>query len=513
VIAITTLALVTRLAWNLVIHPPRNYVYSDMIGYYNRADDFARQPLTAPADYLSFFPWGTHALLGLVKTVFIAPPPWLASFWSFFGYHPGGLAACPREVKDGIAAAGCAPMDVAMALCGVVGVLYTTLLARRLTQKGTENEPDGARRWVYIPIGLFAVFYYPFLAQGGFYLSEAPFLAGLAAATYHSVRLADEGETRDAVLFGLFAGLASLARPQMLLSIALLAVFWFFRRDKLKGATLRKLGIAMVPLALILTFSAIRTTRHIRAHDPEELALVSTNDALNYAFGRCHPIAIEAHTKGYKSFFGPPPLGSLYFAEKERAQRGLSMPLPLWPAMPPDLACETNKKHLEKKEDVEPCLAIEGKMWSRGKLRDLASACVAKTGIGRQIYYGFSHVVLNVGFNLTWPDAGQKLKETSFLGMTIRTGRPIMAIWQAIFGALVFPFALAASCLAFTRRRARDGLLAMHLWAVMLVAIVYFGDTRLRTPYDAVLIILAFDFLSRVGKSLRAKALGLFARM
>ena len=511
VIAITGLALFTRLAWNLVIHPPRNYVYSDMGGYYNRADDLVRQPLTAVSDYLSFFPWGTHALLGLVKGVFIAPPPWLASIWGFFGYQPGGLAACPREVKDGIAPAGCAPMDVAMALCGVVGVFYLTLLARRLTQRGPENQHGGARRWVYIPTGLFAVVYYPFLAQGGYYMSEAPFLAGLAAATYHSVRLADEGETRDALLFGLFAGLAAIARPQMLMSVALLAAFWLFRRHKLPGATPRKLAVAMVPLALILGFSAVRTTRHIRAYDPDEFALVSTNDALNYAFGRCHPVAIEAHTRGYKSFFGPPSLGSLHFATKDWAKLGMRNPLPLAPALEPDRACEINKKHLEKKEELEPCISIEGRMWSRDKLRALASSCVAKTGVGRQLYYAFSHVMLNVAFNLTWPDSGTKLQETPFLGVNVPSGRPVMAIWQVIFGALVFPFALVASCLAFTRRRARDGLLAMHLWAVMLVAILYFGDTRLRAPYDGVLIILAFDLLSRTGKWIGARTARLLA--
>jgi hypothetical protein len=497
VIAITALALVTRLAWNLVIHPPRNYVYSDMGGYFNRADDVVRQPLWATADYLSFFPWGTHAFLGAVKAVFIAPPAWLAWFWGLFGFHPGGIEACPRELKEGVAAAGCAPMDVAMALLGVVSVLYTTLLARRITRRGPHSTASSARRWVYVPIGLFAVVYYPFLAQGGFYMSEVPFLAAFSAATYHSVRLADEGQRRDALLFGLFAGLATIARPQMLMSVALLGVLWLFRRQKLPGATKRNLAFAGLPLALILAFSAIRTTRHIRMHDPHEFALVSTNDALNYAFGRCHPVAIEARTKSYKSYFGPPSLGSIYWAGKERARKQQWMPLPLSPAMPDDLACELNKRHLEKKEPTEPCIAIEGKMWSRDTLAEVASTCVAKTGLGRQLYYAFSHVVLNVAFNLTWPDSSQKLKKTPFLGLEISTGRPVMELWQTLFGALVFPFALIASILAFTKRRARDGLLSMHLWAAMIVGIVYFGDTRLRTPYDGVLAILAFDLMGR----------------
>ena len=34
-------------------------------------------------------------------------------------------------------------------------------------------------------------------------------------------------------------------------------------------------------------------------------------------------------------------------------------------------------------------------------------------------------------------------------------------------------------------------LLAVHVWALLVVAMVYFGDTRLRAPYDGILITLA----------------------
>lgn len=493
VIVITLLALVTRLYWNLVVHPPREYVYSDMGGYFGRADDFARQPLTLKSDYLSFFPWGTHALLGLVKKLFTTP------------------ATCGRDAPNSIAPPGCAPMDVALALLGVVAVFYTTLLARRLTQKGPENGLRGRRRWVWVVIGLFCVFYYPFLAQGGFYMSEVPFLAGLAAATYHAVRLVDEGQTSDAILFGTFAGLATFARPQMLMSVALLAAFWFFRRRQLRGATLKRLAIACVPLGLLLTFSAIRTTRHIRELDKNEFAIVATNDALNYAFGRCHPISIEARTRNYRSFFGPPSLGSLYFSAKSLRKKKQWVPLELKPALPDDLTCDTNKKRLEKKEETEPCLAVEGKMWSRDVLGKLAHKCVETTGIGRQIYYGFTHVVLNFGLNLAWPDSGQKLRQTKLLGLSIANGGPVMEAWQFGFGATILPFAVIACVLAFRKRRARDGMLAMHLWAANIVAILYFGDTRLRTPYDCVLIILGVDLLARILTWLRRKLSGTWA--
>lgn len=494
VIVITLLALVTRLTWNLVIHPPRNFVFSDMGGYFNRSEDFVKQPLTATADYLSFFPWGTHAFLGLVRKIFTTP------------------LTCPREVKDNIAAAGCAPMDIALALLGVVGVFYTTLLARRLTRRGPPGATWYRRRWVYVVIGLGTVVYYPFLAQGGFYMSEVPFLACLAAATFHSVRLVDEGKTSDAILFGLFAGLGSFARPQMLMSVAFLAVFWLFRRRQLRGATLWRLALACVPLALLLLFSAIRTTRHIREHDKNEIALVSTNDALNYTFGRCHPISIEARTKGYRSFFGPPSLGSLHFGAKEQKKKKQWVPLELKPALPDDVRCESNKKHLDKKEGTEPCLLIEGKMWSRDVLAAQSKQCVEKSGYGRQAYYALTHLALNFGFNIAWPDSGQKLRETPILGVKIKNGRPIMEAWQVGFGAAIVPFAVIACVLAFRKRRARDGMLAMHFWAASLVAMLYFGDTRLRTPYDCLLLILGLDLLARLARWLGRRTLTFFAR-
>ncbi|MEZ4301723.1 MAG: hypothetical protein R3B70_42705, partial [Polyangiaceae bacterium] len=394
------------------------------------------------------------------------------------------------------------------ALLGAIGVVYTTLIARRLTQRTPDHPATGRRRWVYVVIGLAAVFYYPFLAQGSYFLSETPFFACLAAATYHSLRLADEGKTHDALLFGIFTGLGAWVRPQILMSVALLALFWLFRRRELRGASLKKLVLAMVPVALMLAFSAVRTTRHARMHDKNEFALVSTNDALNYAFGRCHPISIEARAKGYRSAFGPPSLGSLFFGARQQRRKKQPVFLELKPALPDDMACEVNRRHKEKKEPSEPCLLIQGKMWSRDILGDLSKKCVEKTGYSRQAYYALTHVALNFGFNFTWPDSGQRLRQTRVLGLSIPSGRPVMEPFQIGFGIAVVPFALIACALAFLRRRARDGILSMHILAATVVAILYFGETRMRTPYDFLFLILGLDLLSRIftklGRKLRA---------
>ena len=501
VIVLTLLALFTRLAWNLVIHPPREFVFSDMLGYYGRAEDLVKQPLTATHDYLSFYPWGTHAFLGVVKWLFVKP------------------GTCPRELKDTIIApAACAPMDVALALLGTLGVFYTILIARRLTRGGpaAHGAPGAAlsarRRWVYVPIGLLAVFYYPFLSQGGYYLSEGPFFAGLAATTYHGLRLADLGKKRDALLFGLFAGLTAIVRPQVLLSLVFMALLWLFRRRHLRGATLPRLLLAGLPLSLILIFSAVRTTRHIRAHDPNEFALVATNDTLNYAFGRCHPTSFEARARGYRAFFGPPSLGALHSSAKTRRKEGLWVPLELLPAFPPDPQCDGNKKRAERKEPPEPCILIEGKMWDRDILGDVARSCVKQTGLARQAYFAATHVLLGFGFNVVWPDSGHKLTERTFLGVRVMWGRPVMAAFQVGFGITILPFAVIAAFLSFTRRRARDAVLVTHIWGTVVVSMIYFGETRLRTPYDFLFLILGVDLLSRLFTWIGRKTTATLAR-
>lgn len=491
VIFIGWLALVTRLFWNLVVHPPRNFIFSDMASYFARADDFIKQPLSYTADHLSFYPWGTHAFMGLVKQAFTTP------------------TSCPRDVSGISAAAGCWPIDASFAVVGAAGVLYTTLLARRLTNRGPNA---GKRRFIYIVTGLVMVFYYPLVAMGGFYVSEVPFFLCVTAATYHGLRLADEGKVSDALLFGVFTALGAVVRAQMLMSLALLGLFWLFRRRQLPGATLKNLAIAGAPLVLILTFSAIRTTRHIRTFNKHESALISTNDALNYAFGRCHMIAVEARQKGYAAFFGPPGLGAVFFAARDRKKKKQWVPIEIRATMAADPRCEVNKKHAEKKEEGEPCLYVEGRMWSRDIFNKAARDCVAKSGPGRQLYYSATHLVLNYGLNFTWPDSGQPLREAEHLGIKFSTGKPVIEKWQIAFGAAIVPFALIASFLGFRKRNSRDGLVTMHIWAVNLVAAIYFGETRLRTPYDGLFIVLGLDLLARIVTWTGKKTAGMLAR-
>src|SRR5215210_4830851 len=60
--------VIVRIVWGLALHPPFDYLYSDMGGYVERA-----QRLATGAELLrfdAFFPPGTHMLLAAPMTLF-----------------------------------------------------------------------------------------------------------------------------------------------------------------------------------------------------------------------------------------------------------------------------------------------------------------------------------------------------------------------------------------------------------------------------------------------------------
>src|SRR6266566_3386159 len=67
VIAITG-GTVLRFVWGLLVHPPLNYVYSDMAGYVERAMRVAKGAALNRFD--TFYPPGTHLLLSLPLWLF-----------------------------------------------------------------------------------------------------------------------------------------------------------------------------------------------------------------------------------------------------------------------------------------------------------------------------------------------------------------------------------------------------------------------------------------------------------
>lgn len=414
-VAVTLLALALRLVWNFVVHPPADHIYSDMAGYFERSTALLDAPLRKDPS-AAFFPYGTHALFGLVRGLF------------------------GRENHAALA--------VVLAALGASLVPLVSLLSEQL----------GRGRIAPRAAALVACFYYPWISLGGYYLSELPFTVCVTAAALFSLRLADTGRGRDAFFFGLSVALGATFRPQILLSLPLLFLVWLARRRALPRVGPSHLARALVPVALVLAVSAARFHYHT-----DRLGLVSANGPLNFAFGRCHAVDIEARSRGYYASFGPPPMGYLDKRDKKS----------------PDAFVRLDPAFGRR-------LSVRGTMWNPEPFEALARRCVAKTGPLRQARYALSHVVMLWGFNIAWPDSG-----------TEAFRRPMRRALD-LHNVLLLPPMLVAFAASFRTHLARHALLSAHLVALALVAMLYFGDVRYRVPYDGIVIALAFEGLPRM---------------
>lgn len=410
------LALVVRLVWNLWVHPLLDYSFSDMAGYLERANDMLDKPWK-PSGAVVLFPYGTHVFLFAVKAI--------------FGRNNG------------------AAIGAAYALLGAFTAAFTYATAERFTK----------RPWVRAAVGSSAVVYYPWISLGGYALSETPFAFCVSGAAFFGLRLADQGRRGDAWLLGLFLGLGTTVRPQILVSAIFLAGFLIARRRVFPNVTRGLLPRVAVPILILVAASSYRLYWHT-----EKIGLVSTNGPLNFVFGRCHASRLNAKTKTGSGHFGPPALGALAYWEKEH-------PNPLFTLDPA----------------LGPVLLIRAKMGDAEANYALAAECVRKTGYWRQFKYAVTHVVLLWGYNIIWPDAAAKLP--FMIPMIIFCGLHA-TFWMPPMAAAIF--------LAFKKQNARSMLLALHVWAVITMAIVYFGDTRYRAPYDGIIMVLAFDMWATV---------------
>jgi hypothetical protein len=362
----------------------------------------------------------------------------------YFTLFPWGTHFLLSLIKRAFGRDNGAAIGVVYALLGALSVGFAFALARRFTRA----------RWVPRIVGAILVVYYPWISLGGYALSEPPFTLFLTATAFYALGLADRGRRRDAWLFGVSLALGSLFRPQILVALPLYALHVALRRRAWRRLDVRLLPAVLAPLAVVLSISAYRMEFHTG-----RFGLVSNNGPLNFAFGRCHALTIASFAPDRRSIYSPPSLGALAGYEKTHP----GAPFKLDPAM-------------GIKVDVQ------GHMWDPEPFYKLANECVEKTGAVRQVKYALTHVVLLWGYNLIWPDQGQKPEFR----------RP-MELSLAAHNVLVLPPALLAMALAFRRRHARTMLLALHVLGLMAVAMLYFGDTRLRAPYDGILLLLAVE--------------------
>jgi len=424
-IVVVIAAFGVRLHWNLEVHPPGEYIYSDMRGYMRRADGMFEN-LWGVREYDAFYPFGTHVMLWFLQ--------WVA----------GRTAkSTPDEVEQVYRF-----VAVVYAVYGAALAGYGYALARRVSKVPHVVAPL---------VGFTLVCYYPLISLGGYFLSEVPFSLCLTAASFHLVRMLQEGKARDAWGMGIWVALGITLRPQILLSVAFIGIYWLLFRKRMPKATLAMWARALVPIVLLLGFSSWRVHYHTG-----RMGLISENGKFNQVFGRCHNSKITAHPdtpQRRRTSFGPPPLIQL----AKRAERAPGQ----WPQLDP-----AREEHFE----------YRGYIGDDDILQGYIDDCVAKTGWKKQVEYSLVNVLMQWRHNIMWPDSGKA------------PWQPYSVKWGwFVTNILAVPALLGLLAVFFPRRHQALALMSLHLWALTMIGIFYIGGMRFRAPYDPIIILLAAE--------------------
>ena len=426
-LAITALALAVRLVWNLWIHPPGRYLYSDMEGIIFDARLLAEKPWE-PVPPVTIQGPGARVLFALTM--------WITS---------------PDNLTFGA---------VVLAFMGALIAPLTYSLCGELHAGPQWREQARARRAAAIA-GIVAALYYPLISFGGYFLSEAPYAVMLTAAALFTLRVADGGRARDAWLLGASVGLAFWFRPQIIVVVPLLLAFMAWRR---RAFPLVRAGHAVragAGIALALCLSSLFVHHHTGAW-----SLTPKGRALNRVFARCHNVEIN----GGGLFYGPEVFSWLH-------RRTLKFPDGFF--------------QLDPAREI--AIAAKDPLWIEEPLDAIADDCVARTGIVRQLRYAGTHVVL-LWTDTAWPDSGRP------------EWRVLMRWSNRVQFALFFPPMIVAMFRGLGERDARRGLVALYLWSMIVVAMLYFGSARIRTVHDALVIALAIDSYARLVAWIRGRS-------
>ncbi|MDP8910959.1 MAG: glycosyltransferase family 39 protein [Actinomycetota bacterium] len=248
-----------RFVYVLAVHPPLEYVYSDMEGYVMRATKLASG---APLDrYDAFYPPGTHIVLAVPLELLGTGRPglwgaavlWagLSSLTPFFAWRFARLLLTPAA----------AALTAALTAIWPLHITYA-----------------------------------------GYFTSETPLLAFLTGALWLGYR-ARESRPRTALALGLAAGLlggAAIAnRPQFALNLVVLGLplllAWRRHWPALAGVTA---GASLVVAGVIAHNSGAAG----------KLTSISENSGVTFFIGQCDVLEVRAISEsGFSASFSPPP--------------------------------------------------------------------------------------------------------------------------------------------------------------------------------------------------------------
>lgn len=423
-VLLVVLALVTRLVWVLWLHPPADYVFSDMKKYLDRAVDLAEHGFH-PDRRLAWQAWGTHYLLSIPLRLF----------------GPDAL---------GVAGA-------MWGLMGAAAVPAGYLLSCRIS----------TRAWMPKVVGIALLLWWPNLSNGGYFLSEAPFLCFQLWSTYLLVVVLQTG--RHALWAGLASAVAFAVRPQSALFFVLVLLTWLVGRRRLPQVRVRALVLVAAPLLAMLAFSSWR----FHEHTGRWLG-VAENANMNLTAGRCHNIVTQAF-RTERSMRASERAGNTRNGRRVSlpAFRVLARSVPPWHplALRPAMRSET--------------IRMVGYIGDPDVHRELRAECYRRTGVLEQARYSVVNMSLLWVIGHQWPEQSRNGKWL----------RPPADVYQYLYLGLVWVPSLVGLVAAVVWIRRRPGLTfcAWQLCTSMTVAAVFFGTIRLRSPYDPYAILLALE--------------------
>jgi hypothetical protein len=369
------------------------------------------------------------------------------------------------------------PGQSALEVAGLVWAGFsaaTVVLGYQLALRVLPGPSAGSSdpHWPAIAVGLVLLGWVPLLSHAGFFVSETPYACALLAMTLGVVRVLQDG--RGALAAGLWGAFAFALRPQSAVFLVLLALAWVIHRGSKNNPTVKHAILLVAPLLVVVAISMVR----VRVHTGE-FGGVAENASMNLTAGRCHNIVTRAWSSE---------------ADLESAQQTGS------PA--PDRRISLPGFRALGREGPDHVLALRpalggeaidlvGYIGDREVHRKIRARCYAATGVSGQIHYSITNVALLWLVARPWPESSDR-EAPELLPLAMR-GRQIAAALAplSLLGMLVVLVAFARA-----RADARDRLAglvvcALQLASLLIVAAVFFGDPRLRVPYDPYAIILA----------------------
>ncbi len=383
--------------------------------------------------------------------------------WQAFGTHY--LLAIPFKLFGSEP-----PYRAAAVLWGLLGaaaVPTTYLLACRVLPTAL---------WATLA-GVLALVWFPNLSTTGYFLSETPFLTFQLLAVLGMVRVIQDG--KGAWLTGITAALAFMLRPQSAALFVAVLGLWAVNFRRLPWVRTRQLLGVALPLLLALGFSMWRFHKHTGRWGG-----IAENVHMNFTAGRCHNIVTQAFRN------------EADLKKSERYGRlgdGRRVSLPsyrtLHDVFPPEHPLALRPAF--KSETIR----YVGYIGDPKIHRALRRACYARTGVLEQIRYSVVNLLLQWFVSRQWPD---NAKNKLFL--------PLSEVYRHGFQIFILGPSLVGLGLGLARWRRQPGLtiVTLALLSSMVLAAVFFGDVRLRTPYDPYAIILALAGVAWVSSRVRA---------